>query len=202
MACAATSRSNANRYMMFGKSAKALITVKSCLISSWVRRSISSITTRILFPVFNRRSLILTAPTVILTGGLNPNAASFVGLTAVYPECRARNARVNTLADRVNECFERSLNGQALPPDSSKLQAVVAISPGSRAEFRRERHYPGEASSALSHGDLTMPPMGSKCLRTNVPSVTASTARGRWRRRRSGARNPTTDPPLISQTPP
>ena len=61
-----------------------------------------------------------------LDGGLDPNAVSFVGLAAVYPEYRARNARVNTLADRVNECFERSLNGRALPPDSSKLQAVVA----------------------------------------------------------------------------
>jgi thiosulfate dehydrogenase len=61
-----------------------------------------------------------------LDGGLNPNAASFVGLAAVYPEYRARNARVNTIADRVNECFERSLNGRALPPDSSKLQAIVA----------------------------------------------------------------------------
>jgi thiosulfate dehydrogenase len=61
-----------------------------------------------------------------LDGGLNPNAASFVGLAAVYPEYRTRNARVNTLADRVNECVERSLNGRALPPDSSKLQAIVA----------------------------------------------------------------------------
>jgi thiosulfate dehydrogenase len=61
-----------------------------------------------------------------LDGGLNPNAASFVGIASVYPEYRPRNARVNTLADRVNECFERSLNGRALPPDSSKLQAVVA----------------------------------------------------------------------------
>ncbi len=61
-----------------------------------------------------------------LDGGLNPNAASFVGLAAIYPEYRPRSARVNTLADRVNECFERSLNGRALPPDSSKLQAVVA----------------------------------------------------------------------------
>jgi thiosulfate dehydrogenase len=61
-----------------------------------------------------------------LDGGLDPNAVSFVGLAAVYPEYRTRNARVNTLADRVNECFERSLNGRALPPDSSKLQAVVA----------------------------------------------------------------------------
>lgn len=61
-----------------------------------------------------------------LDGGLNPNAASFVGLASVYPEYRSRNAKVNTLADRINECFERSLNGRALPPDSSKLQAVVA----------------------------------------------------------------------------
>ena len=61
-----------------------------------------------------------------LDGGLNPNAASFVGLAAVYPEYRPRNARVNTLADRINECFERSLNGRALPADSSKLQAIVA----------------------------------------------------------------------------
>ena len=61
-----------------------------------------------------------------LDAGLNPNAASFVGLAAVYPEYRTRNARVNTLADRINECFERGLNGRALPPDSSKLQAVMA----------------------------------------------------------------------------
>jgi thiosulfate dehydrogenase len=61
-----------------------------------------------------------------LDGGLNPNAASFVGLAAVYPEYRARNAKLNTLADRVNECFEWSLNGRALPPDSSEMQAIVA----------------------------------------------------------------------------
>ncbi len=61
-----------------------------------------------------------------LDAGLNPNAASFVGLAAVYPEYRARKGRSITLAERINECFERSLNGKALPPDSSRLQAVVA----------------------------------------------------------------------------
>ncbi len=61
-----------------------------------------------------------------LDGGLNPNAASFVGLAAVYPEYRTRSARVTTLAERINECVERSLNGRAFPPDSSKLQAIVA----------------------------------------------------------------------------
>jgi thiosulfate dehydrogenase len=61
-----------------------------------------------------------------LDAGLNPNAASFVGLSVQYPEYRARAGRQVTLAERINECVERSLNGKALPPDSSKLQAVIA----------------------------------------------------------------------------
>ena len=61
-----------------------------------------------------------------LDGGLNPNAASFVGLASVYPEYRPRSGKVNTLTDRINECMERSLNGRAFPPDSSKLQAIVS----------------------------------------------------------------------------
>ncbi len=31
-----------------------------------------------------------------------------------------------TLADRINECLERSLNGKPIPQDSHKLQAIVA----------------------------------------------------------------------------
>ncbi|WP_455379128.1 c-type cytochrome [Petrachloros mirabilis] len=79
-----------------------------------------------------------------LDSGLNPNAASFVGLSVLYPEYRVRTDRRMTLADRINECFQRSLNGKALPPDSSKLQAVVAyidwlskgIPPGSSIPWR------------------------------------------------------------------
>jgi thiosulfate dehydrogenase len=29
------------------------------------------------------------------------------------------------LADRINECFERSLNGKPIPSDSHKLRAIV-----------------------------------------------------------------------------
>lgn len=61
-----------------------------------------------------------------LDAGLNPNAASFVGISRLYPEYRARADRRMTLAERINECFERSLNGKPLPPDSSRLDAVVA----------------------------------------------------------------------------
>ncbi|SPP63142.1 c-type cytochrome [Nitrospira lenta] len=79
-----------------------------------------------------------------LDAGRNPNAASFVGISRLYPEYRARVDRQMTLADRINECFERSMNGKALPPDSSKLQAVVAyiewlsqnVPPGSAVPWR------------------------------------------------------------------
>jgi len=114
-----------------------------------------------------------------LDGGLNPNTTSFVGLAAVYPEYRARNARVNTLADRVNECFERSLNGQALSADSSKLQAVVAYITWLSHGVLSGATIPWRASNALSHGYLSIPSMESACLRANALSVTASTARGR-----------------------
>ena len=61
-----------------------------------------------------------------LDAGLNPNAASYVGLSVLYPEYQAKVGEQVSLTDRINECFERSMNGKALPPDSSKLQAVVS----------------------------------------------------------------------------
>lgn len=61
-----------------------------------------------------------------LDAGLNPNAASFVGISTLYPQYHERAGRQMTLADRINECFERSMNGKPLPPDSVKLTAIVA----------------------------------------------------------------------------
>ena len=61
-----------------------------------------------------------------LDAGRNPNAVSYVGISVLYPEYRTRAGRQVSLADRINECFERNMNGKALPPDSSKLAAVVA----------------------------------------------------------------------------
>lgn len=61
-----------------------------------------------------------------LDAGLNTNAASFVGISMLYPQYRERAGRQVTLAERINECFERSLNGRPLPLDSIKLSAIVA----------------------------------------------------------------------------
>jgi thiosulfate dehydrogenase len=61
-----------------------------------------------------------------LDAGLNPNAASFVGISLLYPRYHERAGRQVSLADRINECFERNMNGKSLPPDSVKLTGIVA----------------------------------------------------------------------------
>ncbi|MCP9462476.1 MAG: c-type cytochrome [Nitrospira sp.] len=61
-----------------------------------------------------------------LDAGLHPNALSFVGLSVLYPEYRARAGRRVTLIDQINDCFERNMNGTALPPDSTRLSAIAA----------------------------------------------------------------------------
>jgi thiosulfate dehydrogenase len=61
-----------------------------------------------------------------LDGGTVAGAAPWVGITGVFPEFRARNSQVNTLETRVNDCFERSMNGTALDPLGQDMSAIIA----------------------------------------------------------------------------
>ena len=61
-----------------------------------------------------------------LDGGRTRWAAPWVGIWGVFPEYRSRNAKVNALPDRINDCFERSLNGRPLPPDSREMIGILA----------------------------------------------------------------------------
>ena len=67
----------------------------------------------------------LTCTNCHLDGGRTPAAAPWVGIWGVFPEYRARNAQVNTLQDRINDCFERSLNGKRMPHDAPEMTAIL-----------------------------------------------------------------------------
>jgi thiosulfate dehydrogenase len=60
-----------------------------------------------------------------LDAGRTPYAAPFVGVYAAYPIYRSRNAMMNTVERRINDCFERSMNGKPLPYDSKEMGALV-----------------------------------------------------------------------------
>jgi len=61
-----------------------------------------------------------------LQGGTVAYAAPLVGLWGVFPEFVARSDRVETLADRINDCFRRSMNGRPLPVDGTDMRALLA----------------------------------------------------------------------------
>lgn len=61
-----------------------------------------------------------------LDNGLRPGAMPWVGSYARFPQYRARSGKVDLIEDRVNDCFERSMNGKALPPGGRDMRDIVA----------------------------------------------------------------------------
>ncbi|ADG05046.1 c-type cytochrome [Kyrpidia tusciae] len=57
--------------------------------------------------------------------GTVKNELNLVGIAAVYPQFRTREHAVSTLEDRVNQCFERSMNGKTIPYDSTEMRAFM-----------------------------------------------------------------------------
>ena len=61
-----------------------------------------------------------------LGDGLKPNQMPYVGVYSRFPQYRTRSATVEIIEDRINDCFERSLNGKPLPRDSRAMRDIVA----------------------------------------------------------------------------
>ncbi|NNN05923.1 MAG: c-type cytochrome [Elusimicrobia bacterium] len=80
--------------------------------------------TRILQPAYAGPRL--SCENCHLDGGRRASALPLTGAASAFPKYRAREGRVVTLADRVDECFKRSLNGKALPPDSPAMHDILA----------------------------------------------------------------------------
>jgi thiosulfate dehydrogenase len=57
--------------------------------------------------------------------GTQKNALSLVGVYSRFPQYRSRTGTVGTIEDRVNDCFERSLNGRALDRTSPEMRDFV-----------------------------------------------------------------------------
>jgi thiosulfate dehydrogenase len=61
-----------------------------------------------------------------LDEGRRPGAVPFTGVYARFPQYRSRSGTVQTLEERINGCFERSLNGRPLPVDGRDMHDIVS----------------------------------------------------------------------------
>ncbi|MEO6327366.1 MAG: c-type cytochrome [Ginsengibacter sp.] len=61
-----------------------------------------------------------------LEGGTKLHSNNFLAVSSTYPKFRARSGRVESVEFRVNECLQRSLNGNPIDSLSKEMKAMVA----------------------------------------------------------------------------
>jgi thiosulfate dehydrogenase len=58
--------------------------------------------------------------------GLQANAMPWIGAYARFPQYRARSGKVDLIEDRINDCFQRSMNGRGLEPTGRDMRDIVS----------------------------------------------------------------------------
>jgi thiosulfate dehydrogenase len=61
-----------------------------------------------------------------LQGGTKVFGNNYGSVASTYPKVRARSGKMESIEKRINDCFERSLNGKPLPENSKEMKAMVA----------------------------------------------------------------------------
>ncbi len=61
-----------------------------------------------------------------LKSGTQAGSGSYVGVANRFPQFRARENKIGTLAERINGCMERSMNGRKMPKNSDEMQSIIA----------------------------------------------------------------------------
>ena len=68
----------------------------------------------------------LRCTTCHLSAGTARDAMPWVGVYSRFPQYRPRSGRVDLIEDRINDCFQRSMNGRALNAEGGAMRAIVA----------------------------------------------------------------------------
>lgn len=61
-----------------------------------------------------------------LDAGTKTFGNNYSAVASTYPKYRARSGAIEDIYKRINDCFERSLNGKALAVESKEMQAITA----------------------------------------------------------------------------
>ena len=61
-----------------------------------------------------------------LDAGTKPFGNNYFAVQSTYPQMRSRSNALETIPKRVNDCFMRSLNGQAIDTTSQEMNAILA----------------------------------------------------------------------------
>ncbi len=99
-----------------------------------------------------------------LKAGTQPWGNNYFAVETTYPKFRARSGGVESKAKRVNDCFERSLNGKALDTTGKEMQAILAYMKWLGSDVSKERKPKGSGIYKLAFMDRAADPAKGKAV--------------------------------------
>ena len=102
-----------------------------------------------------------------LDGGTKIWGNNYGAVASTYPKVRARSGKMESLEKRINDCFERSLNGQALDNDSREMKAIVAYMKFLGTNVKKGETPKGTGIYAIPFLDRAADPSNGKTIYAN-----------------------------------
>jgi thiosulfate dehydrogenase len=106
-----------------------------------------------------------------LEAGTKPWGNNYSGVASNYPKYRERSGMVESIEKKINDCFERSMNGKALDSTGREMLAMVAYMKWLGKEVKKGEKPLGMGVRSLEYLDRAADPAygkiiyESKCLR-------------------------------------
>jgi len=97
-----------------------------------------------------------------LDAGTKVFGNNYGSVTANYPKFRVRSGTEEDIYKRVNDCFERSLNGKALDTLSKEMQAIKAYISYIGSNVEKGKNAPGSGFKELAFLDRAADPKKGK----------------------------------------
>jgi thiosulfate dehydrogenase len=102
-----------------------------------------------------------------LDGGRKLFGNNFSVFYATYPKKTARSGRIESVRDRVDECFQRSLNGKLPDTNGKELRAMLAYLKWIGSKVRKQDKIIGTGSGEIEFLDRPADPKRGLLLYTN-----------------------------------
>lgn len=105
-----------------------------------------------------------------LNAGTQVYGNNYSAVASTYPKFRARSGSIETISKRVNDCFERSLNGKAIDTTSREMKAIIAYFQWLGSNVLKGSAPKGAGLKEIAFLDRAADPMRGKLLYSNTCS--------------------------------
>ncbi len=101
-----------------------------------------------------------------LKAGTKPFGNNYGAVASTYPKFRERSGSIESIEKRVNDCFERSLNGTALANNTKEMRAIVAYIKWLGQYVKKGEKPKGSGITDLKFLDRAASPVNGKSVYT------------------------------------